>query len=93
MALFNKESKEAKQEEKTQKLLQKYGLEDLADPRDVESVRQIATELTGTGLMELGMALGGGSEKDFLKTQMQYERAIVEQNFIIIRLLDKLAKK
>lgn len=93
MALFNKESKEAKQEEKTQKLLQKYGLEDLADPRDVESVRQIATELTGTGLMELGVALGGGNEKDILKTQMAYERAIVEQNFIIIRLLDKLAKK
>jgi hypothetical protein len=42
--------------------------------------------------MELGLALGAGSEKDILKMQLNFQRAIVEQNFIIIRQLDKIAK-
>lgn len=93
MALFKSaEEKEQIKEEKTVQMLRKYGLEHLSDPRDVESVKKIVSELTGTGLMETGIVLGGGNEKDILKTQMFYERAIVEQNFIIIRLLDRLTK-
>ena len=93
MALFKSaEEKEQIKEEKTVQMLRKYGLENLSDPRDVESVKKIVSELTGTGLMEAGIALGGGNEKDILRTQMQYERAIVEQNFIIIRLLDRMTK-
>ena len=93
MALFKSaEEKEQIKEEKTVQMLRKYGLENLSDPRDVESVKKIVSELTGTGLMEAGIALGGGNEKDILKTQMLYERAIVEQNFIIIRLLDRMTK-
>ena len=93
MALFKSaEEKEQIKEEKTVQMLRKYGLEHLSDPRDVESVKKIVSELTGTGLLEAGIALGGGNEKDILRTQMQYERAIVEQNFIIIRLLDRLTK-
>lgn len=93
MALFKSaEEKEQIKEEKTVQMLRKYGLEHLSDPRDVESVKKIVSELTGTGLLEAGIVLGGGNEKDILKTQMLYERAIVEQNFIIIRLLDRLTK-
>lgn len=92
MALFKSaEEKEAKKEEKTRKILAKYGLEDLSDPRDIESVKNIVNELFGTKLMEFG-ATFGGNERDFLELQTYYERAIVEQNFIIIRLLDKLNK-
>jgi hypothetical protein len=93
MALFKSaEEKAAKAAEKEQKLLEKYNLTALSDPEDIESVRKIVSELVGTGLMELGLALGAGSEKDILKMQLNFQRAIVEQNFIIIRQLDKIAK-
>jgi hypothetical protein len=93
MALFKSaEEKAAKAAEKEQKLLEKYNLTALSDPEDIESVRKIVSELVGTGLMELGLALGAGSEKDILKMQLNFQRAIVEQNFIIIRQLDKISK-
>lgn len=85
--------KAAKQEAKIQNMLARYGLQGLSDPDDINSVRNIVSELSGTGLMELGAALGGGSERDLQKVQMYYLRAIVEQNFIIIRQLDRLTKK
>lgn len=95
MALFGnstKETKEEKQARKTQEALDKYGLTSLSNPEDVESVKTIVTELAGTGMMELGAVLGGASEKDLLRIQMHYQRALVEQNFIMIRQLDRIAK-
>lgn len=86
-----KETKEEKQARKEQELLEKYGLQELSDPQDVASVRKIAQELTGTGLMETGMALSMGSSADQVK--VSYLRALVEQNFIIIRQLDRISKK
>ncbi len=92
MALFgNAESKEEKAEKKQKEILAKYNLTELNDPADVESVKKIVEELTGRGLMEFGAMLSG-SEKDLLKVQMGYQRAMVEQNFIIIRQLDRLIK-
>lgn len=94
MGLFKSAEEKAEiAERKTNEMLAKYGLENLSDPKDVESVRKIVSELTGTGLMEAGVLLGGGSEKDISRVQMVYQRAIVEQNFMIIRLLDKLTRK
>ena len=94
MALFKSaEEKAAIAAEKEQKALKKYGLESLTDPQDIESVKTIVSELLGTGIGELGIALGGGSEKDIARIQMYYQRAILEQNFIIIRQLDRLLKK
>ena len=90
MALFGgKESKEEKQARKVQELLDKYGLQDLSDPRDIESVKRISQELMGNSMIELGTALSG-SGVDAAK--LSYLNAIVEQNWIIIRLLDKLTK-
>lgn len=89
MALFNNAAKEDKKAEKAEALLKKYGLQELKDPRDVESVRAIANSLMGNKLIELGTALSGNGE-DVAK--MTYLSAIVEQNWIIIRLLDKIAK-
>lgn len=92
MALFKSaEEKAAIAAEKEQKALKKYGLESLTDPQDIESVKTIVTELLGTGLMEFGATLGSGS--DASRVSMYYLRAIVEQNFIIIRQLDRLLKK
>lgn len=93
MALFKSaEEKAAKAAEKEQKLLKKYNLTALSDPEDIESVRKIVSELVGTGLIEFGATLGGGNDRDLQKLQVYYQRAIVEQNFIIIRQLDKIAK-
>lgn len=91
MALFKeKESKEDKQERKELEMIQKYGLEELTDPRDIESVRKIVSELVGTGLMETGMKLAMANAGDQLK--VSYLRATMEQNFIIIRQPEKLNK-
>lgn len=103
MALFNGETKEekkarkaaeaaAKQAEKDQAALRKFGLESLENPEDIVSVKNIVTELAGTGLMELGITLGAGNDRDIQKNMMYYQRAIVEQNFIIIRQLDRITK-
>lgn len=73
-------------------VLRKYGLEELQNPNDIESVKNIVTELSGTGLMELGITLGAGSDRDIQKNQLYYQRALIEQNFIIIRQLDRIAK-
>lgn len=83
----NKESKEEKQARKTQELLDKFGVGDLSDPRDVQTVRQIATEMAGNSLIEFGTTLSGKAE-DVAK--ISYMRAILEQNWIIIRQLDRL---
>lgn len=90
MALFGGESKEEKKEKKIQAMLDKYGLQELSDPRDVESVKTIAAELAGNNLIEVGTILSG-SAQDVAK--MSYLHAIVEQNWMIIRLLDKLNSK
>lgn len=94
MAIFGnkgKETKEEKEARKERELLEKYGLQDLTDYRDVESVRKIVQELVGTGLQEVGFALGAGNEKDILRVQLYYQRAILEQNFIMIRQLDRIS--
>ena len=90
MALFGaKESKEDKVARKTQAMMEKYGLEYL-DPKDMESVRSIGYALMGNNLIELGTTLSG-SGVDVAK--MSYLRALIEQNWIIIRQLDRLNKK
>ena len=88
--MFGKETKEEKQARKTRELMERYGVEALTDPRDQKSVRNIATELAGNGLMEFGIALGGKAE-DVAKLSLL--RTLVEQNWIIIRQLDRIASK
>ena len=89
MALFGAD-KEEKKAEKVYELLHKYGLQELSDPRDVESVKQIAYKLAGSNLINIGTALSG-SAQDVGKLSLL--QAIVEQNWIIIRQLDKLNNK
>ena len=89
MALFKTAEEKAQiAADKEQRMLEKYGLSSLQNQEDVNSVRKIVQELTGTGLIEFGATLGGGGEQ---KVQMYYQRAMLEQNFIIIRQLDRIA--
>ena len=93
MALFgSKEDKAAQAAEKEKALLQKYGVEMLYDTQAAECLKKIAAELAGTGAMEFGMKLQMGVKTEDQLT-VQYLRTIVEQNFLIIRLLDALGEK
>lgn len=88
MALFG--NTEEKKAEKVEALLNRYGLQELSDQRDLDSVRNIATNLMGNKLIELGAALqGNGADA----AKLSYMNAIMEQNFIMIRQLDRIAKK
>ena len=88
MALFGAKDEPTKKE---MKLLDEYGLETLTDRQTAESIKKIEKELAGSGLMSTAFKLGGGNEKDVLKTQLYLQKAIFEQNWIIIRELDRIA--
>lgn len=91
MALFKSaEEKAAKQELKEQALLDKYGVGSLSDPADKESVKKIARELIGSGLMEAGVKIS--MAKPVEQLPISFQRAMMEQNFIIIRQLDRISK-
>lgn len=91
MALFkSSEEKAAEQAQKERELLEKYGMSNLTNPEDLESVKKIAAELAGSGFVELGMRLSMKSPEVMLP--ISYQRTIMEQNFIIIRQLDRIAK-
>lgn len=87
--MFGGQSKEEKKEAKIQSLLQKYGMQELTDPRDIQSVREIASDLLGQKMIQLGTALQGNSAD---LANMALLRAQVEQNFVIIRLLNQIEK-
>lgn len=77
-------------EDKAANLMEKYGLSEVS-PKYADKVRGIAQELAGMGLMETGMKLSFAKSEEQLK--VSYLHAIFEQNWIIIRLLDDIAKK
>ncbi len=85
------DEKEAKKEEKLNKMMAKYGLENLS-PEYRDKVKDINLELIGTGLMEAGMKLSMAAKTED-QLQVQYLKTILEQNWIIIRLLDDLKNK
>lgn len=91
MGLFgNNDVQKDVEAHRAQALLQRYGLENLSDPRDMQAVQNIATTLTGNKFVELGTMLqGNGTDVG----KLTYLRAIVEQNFIMIRQLDRIAQK
>lgn len=76
--------------DKTQERMDMYGLSDLSS-KDKESVKRIMENLTGTGLMDAGLTLSfNASASD--RIQIDYLKSIFEQNWIIIRQLDRIAK-
>ena len=87
MGLFGNDNKS---EDKAVKIMAKYGLEDVS-PKYADKVKDIAQELAGMGLQETGMKLSMAKAEEQLK--VSYLHAIFEQNWIIIRLLDDIAKK
>lgn len=93
MALFKSQEQKAEAKaQKEQELLERYGLQNLNNPDDLASVRKIVTELAGSGMMEFGNMLAP-DEKTMLRLQVSYQRALIEQNFILIRQLDKITSR
>ncbi len=91
MGLFaSADEKAAKKEAKLDAMMAKYGLEKLS-PEYRDKVKDINDELLGTGLMEAGMKLSMAKTEDQLK--VSYLHAIMEQNWMIIRLLDEINRK
>lgn len=80
--------------EKYEKFLRKYHLEELTNKSDLESVSKIYYENLGSGLMETGLVLQhlvtSGKEEEYLS--LRYLRTIMEQNFIMIRQLERISK-
>lgn len=91
MGLFgNNDVQKDVEAHRAQALLQRYGLENLSDPRDMEAVQNIAKTLSTNKYVELGTALqANGTDAG----KLSYLRAIVEQNFIMIRQLDRISQR
>lgn len=93
MGLFKTEDeKQQAQAEKEMKLLAKYGLDTLTNPKDIESVKRISNELIGSGMMEAGVKLSMAAKPEE-QLQVTYQRTIMEQNFLIIRKLCEISEK
>ena len=90
MGLFDsKEEKDAKKEAKLMEAMAKYGLQEISSDY-APYVRDIQLDLMGNKLIELGATLQGNGVDS---AKMSYLSAIMKQNWIIIRLLDEIAKK
>lgn len=81
---------EDKKEEKALTALKKHHLEDISS-KYAEAVKEINLELAGTGAMEMGAKLSFAKNEELLK--ISYLKTLVEQNWIIIRMLDEISKK
>lgn len=90
MSIFgNKDNKEEKQLEKLRAKLQKHGLENI-DSQYMEDCASIYRSLAGVGLMEFGSFISGMKNEE--KIKVSYLHAIMNQNWIIIKQLDRITK-
>lgn len=90
MALFKtQEEKQQAQNNKIYQTMVRYGVDDLSDPKDMQAIQNIVNSLAGSSLMEVG-SLMAGTEAIMNRVNAQYSKAIFEQNFIIIRQLERL---
>ena len=79
-------------DEKVDKYLKKYHLEELTNKNDIDSVKKIVFENLGTGLIETGMTFSFTAKSEDM-LQVYYLRTIMEQNFIMIRQLERISKQ
>lgn len=80
---------DAKRQQKTKVILEKYGLQGLSDPKDQQAVYNLAYEMSGSALESIGLFMQGNSADS---AKLDALRALMEQNFIMIRQLDRITK-
>lgn len=90
MAIFNRDKKESKEEQRAKKYLEKKGLTNL-DSDITFQVNSIANDLAGLGLMKAGLALSFAKSEE--QAKIGYASAQVEQNWIIIKQQDEIIKE
>lgn len=88
MALGRKTTKEAKPS-KAELNLERYNLTDI-NPEDAVAAAEILKTLQGTNMMQLGMTLQMKKPEDSLP--VFYLKSIMEQNWIMIKQLDRITK-
>ena len=81
----SKEQRQEKKQEKLEELMAKYNLENLSQ-EDKETAQLITYNLWGTGLISLGAKAEDSANIGLLT-------AIVEQNFMMIKLLNEINNK
>lgn len=92
MAFFSnapKETKEEKEARQVAELMEKYGLEHISK-QDAEAIKRILGDLAGKNLMRTGLALSGVKPEEQVK--MDYLSVLMEQNWIMIRQLDRITR-
>ena len=85
MALFG-----GNKAEEIEKYMEHYGLYSL-DAEDLNTVRRIAQDLAGNGLIKAGMALSFAKAEE--QAKVSYLSALVEQNWLIINQLNRINKQ
>lgn len=95
MALFKSKEekdleKQAKEKEKIEKFLNCYNLDDI-DERDRANILDMARQDSALSLLDTGTFLSG-DEKDFLQQIAYQQQLIRDQNFLMIKQLDRLNK-
>lgn len=96
MAFFNNngETKEEKrirkQQEEIQRFMNKYNLNDI-DEGDLKILKRIANDLAGNGFFKAGMAFSFAKAEE--QAKVTYLSALVEQNWMIIKLLSDISTK
>ena len=82
----------ANDNEKYEKFLRKYHLEELTNKSDIESVTKIYYENFASGFLEVGILLKPIKDKEEERLTNHYLRTIMEQNFIMIRQLERISR-
>lgn len=90
MGIFDKQNKEKKEQQKIEAFKQKYHLQNL-DSDELSIVQNIASDLIGNGLFKAGMALSFAKAEE--QAKVTYLSALVEQNWLIIRMLKEINSK
>ena len=88
--------RERREVEELRRVLDKFGAGSLSDPEDINRALDIIQYLGGSHLLEISNQLGGfggGPERTSLILQVRYQHALLEQNFMIIRQLERILEK
>lgn len=82
-------SKEVKDQRKMDRFMEKYQLEGI-DEKDMIVLERITKDLAGNGFFKTATAFSFAKPEE--KAKVSYLSALVEQNWVVIRQLDRISK-
>jgi hypothetical protein len=90
MGIFNKETRQEKEQQELEKFMNRYQLDDL-DEKDLVVLKRIANDLVVNKFIKVSMVLNLMTKAEE-QAKVTYLSALVEQNWMIIRQLSRLNK-